>query len=184
MYSYAAAAKLLAEVKYETDYANKSGAKRKAASSDDDSTKKVKGGSSFLNNVTDAASTPKMSKADAEKFLNKINAVEGVPDDLVYDGCPQIVTKIKAFLQRDGITKNALLKVLGNINSNSMNRFLAGKGQDQCGNVTYEASYIFFEKLRILEGEKKSIARLKNEEENPMGFLLEKQRAGNWIFPF
>ena len=56
-----------------------------------------------------------------------------------------------------------------NINNNSMNRFLSGKKQDQCGNVTYKAAYVFFEKLRILEGESKSAARRKNEKENPYG---------------
>ena len=50
-----------------------------------------------------------------------------------------------------------------------MNRFLSGKKQDQCGNVTYKAAYVFFEKLRILEGESKSAARRKNEKENPYG---------------
>ena len=56
-----------------------------------------------------------------------------------------------------------------NINNNSLGRFLSGKKQDQCGNVTYRAAYVFFEKLRTLEGQKKSAARLKNEREHPTG---------------
>ena len=35
---------------------------------------------------------------------------EGVDEEVVYDSCQQIVTKIKDFLQRDGTTKACLLK--------------------------------------------------------------------------
>ena len=79
---------------------------------------------------------------------------------------------MKRFLQRDGMTKANLLLALGNINNNSLSKFLAGKKQDQCGNIAYRAGYVFFEKLRILEGEKKSAARKKNEREHPQGVSL------------
>ena len=78
------------------------------------------------------------------------------------------------------MTKAMLLEALGNINSGSMNRFLSGKGQDQCGNVTYKEAYVFFEKLRILEGKPKSKPRLKNELQHSGGFSLVKKRAGGW----
>jgi len=163
--TYWAAAKLLAEVKYENE---KRGIKRKSSSSSD----------------SDNGNSSKISKAEAIAFLDRINAVEDVTDDdAVFDSCPQIVVKIKAFLQRDGMTKTHLLRALGNLNSNSMNRFLMGKGQDQCSNVTYKAAYVFFEKLRILEGREKSSARLKNEAEHPNGFSLTKSRGGFWISP-
>mmetsp|Transcript_24558 Transcript_24558/g.45150 ORF Transcript_24558/g.45150 Transcript_24558/m.45150 type:complete len:93 (+) Transcript_24558:2344-2622(+) len=86
--------------------------------------------------------------------------------------------------QRRRKTAVSFTMILGDINGNSLNRFLSGKGQDQCGNVTYAASYVFFEKLRILEGQKKTSARLKNEIENPAGFSLAKSGRGEfWIAP-
>jgi hypothetical protein len=62
---------------------------------------------------------------------------------------------------------------MGDLNSNSLNRFLAGKNQDQCGNITYKRAYVFFEKLRILEGKPKSSKRLSNEANQPQGFSTE-----------
>ncbi|KAL7534254.1 hypothetical protein ACHAXR_005762 [Thalassiosira sp. AJA248-18] len=178
--TYWAAARLLEEVKYENAKAKKSGgAKRKTASSssEEGSSKKAKG-----------LSNNKMSKAEVSEFLDRINAVN-IPTDRgntvsipIYDSCPQLVTKIKAFIQRDGMTKAALCKALGDINNNSMGRFLSGKGQDQYANVTYKAGYVFFEKLRILEGQKKSAARMKNEKEQMSGFSVCKARAGKWKY--
>lgn len=115
-------------------------------------------------------------------LTQRIHAVEGISvNDGVYDTCVQVVKKIKDFLARDGMTKAMLLESLGNINSGSMNRFLSGKRQDQCGNITYREAYVFFEKLRVLEGKSKSKARLKNEVQNSGGFSLVKERAGKWI---
>ena len=149
-----------------------SSGKRKAkGSSNGDSTKKAK-----------PMSNKAKAKADAEELINRINAVEGVPDNAVYDSCPQVKAKINAFLERDGMTKATLLRALGGLNSNSLSRFLAGKGQDQCASVCYKEAYVFFEKLRILEGKKKTAARLKNEAEHPSGFSHHKSRGGYWKY--
>jgi hypothetical protein len=118
---------------------------------------------------TKKAKTGKASKEEAEELIQRINAVVMLNTNAVYDTCPEVVAKIKAFLLRDGVTKAMLCTALGNINNNSMGRFLSGKKQDQCGNITYQSAYIFFEKLRILEGKAKSKARLKNEVANPNG---------------
>ncbi|KAK1746921.1 RuBisCO large chain family protein [Skeletonema marinoi] len=168
--TYSSAARLLEEVKYSEAKAKKSAgssAKRKAATS----------------TTGEVAPASKKSKKDqATELINRISAVEGVSDgSAIYDSCPVVVAKIKEFLQRDGITKAMLLKALGDINSNSLNRFLSGKQQDQCGNVTYQKAYVFFEKLRIMEGKAKSTKRLSNEEQNPQGFSTTKARAGRWI---
>jgi hypothetical protein len=181
--TYWGAAKLLAEVKYEKDKAKKSGTKRKAGS-DDSSEKKAKAGN-FLSNNT-VASSAKNTKADALELINRIHAVEGVPDKIVYDSCPQVVAKIKTFLQRDEMTKATLMEALSrcsdkNIQGTQLNRFLAGKKQDQCGSVVYNSAYIFFEKFRILEGQNKTKARLKNEAEQRRGFSLRKSRGGGWM---
>ena len=93
---------------------------------------------------------------EALDLIRRIRSVHGVREGVVHDTCPQIVKKIKDFLQRDGMTKSYLLLALGVINSNSLNTFLSSKKQNQCGNVTYRNAYVFFEKLRILERKPKS----------------------------
>lgn len=112
------------------------------------------------------------------KLIERISAVEGVPEDKVYDSCPELRSKIEEFLKRDGMTKANLCVALGNINHNSLNRFLAAKKQKQSGNMTYENGYIFFEKLRILDGQPKSAERLLNELRMPEGFDYEKPKGG------
>jgi hypothetical protein len=67
------------------------------------------------------------------------------------------------------VNKAMLLLALGGINQNSLARFMGGKGQDQCGNVTYGRAYAFLERLRLLEGSSKSKARLRNEVAYPEG---------------
>lgn len=204
--TYDAAARLLEEVQYDKEQAkkaekekNKLAKKRKAFVAiativDDEGSKKVKAGKSNLKTsttttatvVTTKNKTPTKSKPQLKQemydLIQRINAVEDISiKDGVYDTCAQVVKKIKAFLAREGMNKAMLLEALGNINTGSMNRFLSGKGQDQCGNITYRQAYIFFEKLRVLEGKPKSKARLKNEAEKSGGFSLVKERAGKWI---
>lgn len=89
--------------------------------------------------------------------------------------------QIKDFLKQDGVTKAAFCRALGDINQNSLNPFLMGKKQDQCGTVAYPRAYRFFEKKRILDGEPKSARRRKNEAEHPNGFSLVKERASKWV---
>ena len=72
--------------------------------------------------------------------------------------------------------------ILGGLNNNSLNRFLAGKKQDQAENITYRRAYAFFEKKRLLEGRTKSKARLTNEMEHPSGFPLERPRTTGRYF--
>ena len=174
--TYWGAAKLLEKVKHSEAKAKKTAkkaatsAKRKAASAST-----TEGGGS---------AKKKSKKEEATELIHRINAVEGVPEDSpIYDSCPVLVTKIKEFLQRDGVTKNLFLQeAMGNLNSNSLNRFLAGKKQDQCGTITYKRSYVFFEKLRIMEGKAKTKKRLKDEAENPQGFSTKKERAGYVLY--
>lgn len=178
--TYWAGAKLLARVAYEKDLAKASGKRKEATTkaataagagaggtATAPATKKAKttGESSPPRKMTSSGS----SKQEATQLINRILAVGGVPDGIVYDTCPQVVAKIKEFLQRPGMTKALLCQAFGDINNNSMGKFLSGKKQDQCGNVTYREAYVFFEKLRILEGKKKSEARIKNENEHPSG---------------
>jgi len=127
----------------------------------------------------DEGSTAKKKKpSEAMKLIERISSVEGVPEDEVYDSCPELRTKIKAFLEREGMTKTNLCVAWGNINHNSLNRFLSAVDQNQSGNATYKAGYIFFEKLRILEGKPKSSERLWNEKQIPSGFDFSKPKGG------
>jgi len=125
--TYWAGARLLEEVKHEEAKAKKAvgaGGKRKASTGE-------------------TASSKKRKTEQVAELINRINAVEGVSEnDHIFDSCPVLVTKIKEFLQRDGVTKAALLKAFGGINSNSLNRFLAAKNQDQCANITYKRGYV------------------------------------------
>jgi hypothetical protein len=162
--TYWAGARLVAQVAHEKELAKKSKGKRKSGETD--------GGGKKAKVAGEAAprkKTPTEVKLEALQLIQRINAVDGVTEGIVYDTCPQLVAKMKKFLQRDGMTKANLLTALGGINNNSLSKFLAGKKQNQCGNIAYRAGYVFFEKLRILEGEKKSAARKKNERENPQG---------------
>jgi hypothetical protein len=111
-------------------------------------------------------------KEDAEELIQRIKDTYIGDYYVVYDSCPEIVTKIKTFLEIPGMTKAMLCSALGNINNNSLGQFLSGKKQDQCGNITYRAAYVFFEKLRILEGKGKSTKRLTNEAVNPNGVRI------------
>lgn len=166
-------------MKHKKQKAKKSGAKRVSDASE------VGQGNKRAKTLDGKLSVGTKSKAqletEAQELIQSILAVEGVPPNLVYDSCPTIVTKIKEFVARPGMTKKAFCLALDNLNSNSLNRFLTGKGQDQCGNITYRRAYVFFEKLRILESQSKSAARLRNEVEKPSGFSLETARA-QWYF--
>ena len=117
-----------------------------------------------------------------EIFMERVNAVEGVSmgDDLkIYDSCPEVRSKIRAFLDRDGVTKRNFCQfALGNINHNSLNQFLNAQGQKRSGTIAYKRAYVFFEKLRILEDEPKSFARLRNEDKLPAGFSCEPDKGG------
>eukprot|EP00574_Skeletonema_japonicum_P014646 CAMPEP_0201714752 /NCGR_PEP_ID=MMETSP0593-20130828/1091_1 /ASSEMBLY_ACC=CAM_ASM_000672 /TAXON_ID=267983 /ORGANISM="Skeletonema japonicum, Strain CCMP2506" /LENGTH=556 /DNA_ID=CAMNT_0048204055 /DNA_START=48 /DNA_END=1718 /DNA_ORIENTATION=- len=180
--TYWAAAKLLEEVKYTEENAKKKSssaggsAKRKAAATTSSSTTCA---------ATAAPASKKSKKDQAIELVNRINAVEDVSYDCaIYDSCPVVVAKIKEFLNRDGVTKALLLKAFGDINSNSLGRFLSGKQQDQCGNITYKKAYVFFEKLRIMEGKAKSKKRLSNEAQNPQGYSTVKDRGCRWVVSF
>ena len=195
--TYWAAARLLAEDKWTKDQEKKaSKGKKKAATTTTTATatatgkRKADGEENAGNAAVAAAASasavakpaPKRTKADTVALMARINATQGAHTSIVYDSCPDLVKKMKDFLDEPGVTKSDLCTALGAINSNSLRTFLMGKKQDQCGNVTYLRAYAFFEKKRIMEGKKKTARRVKNEAEKPTGFSLEKERAGKWVF--
>ena len=167
--TYWAAAKLLEKRAYEQKQAKKQ-AKATAAA------KKRKTTASDASNspTKKAKPTPKTTTKDMEAYMQKVQAT-ALPVDgtAVYDSCPQVIQKINEFLKRDGVSKAAFCRILDNLNHNSLNRFLSSKKQDGAGMVAYERAYWFLEKMRLLEHQPKSKARLTNEKNHPNGFPLK-----------
>ncbi|KAL1707122.1 hypothetical protein EV121DRAFT_288908 [Schizophyllum commune] len=111
--------------------------------------------------------------------------LEGEEEDMVpvYDDCAEVRRKIRLLEKTPGFVRAQWLREIGNVNSNSFGRFMASKERDAGGgNSTYPKAYIYFEKMRILEGKKKTAGRLRNEETHPNGFPLENRRTHMWVF--
>jgi hypothetical protein len=190
--TYWAGAKLLAELEHEKEQAKLNAkieaindkyeaktatvsTKRDVIDLTNDSTSNKKAKTNVGEDDSSTAPRKKTStelKEDAEELIQRIKATYIGDYYVVYDSCPEIVTKIKTFLEIPGMTKAMLCSALGNINNNSLGQFLSGKKQDQCGNITYRTAFVFFEKLRILEGKSKSMKRLTNEAVNPNGVRI------------
>lgn len=170
--TYLAAGRLLAKAEHEKKLLKKTAAvtgKRKAAPPSDNNIHYDK--ENAIGPLP--AKTPKVTtRVNFADFMASISGYDTTEDvTTVYDSCPEILKKIKAFLAQDGVTKKSFCLTLGNLNNNSLNRFMAGKKQAQAGNITYQRAYTFFEKKRLLEQEPKSKARIKNEsEQGPEGF--------------
>ena len=192
--TYWRAARFLEQYKHEQKIAKKTNAAAAAGS------KKRKSSSNDENNVNSAAGpdvATKKSKTETKKeiesYMERVMATTlphgtGGRGPLactrVYDGCPEIVKKIKDFYKRDGVTKASFCRVIGNINANSMNQFLMKKKQDGAGMIAYPQAYFFFERMRIMENKSYSKKRLQNEVEHPNGFRLEAPRKSKFSARF
>lgn len=98
----------------------------------------------------------------------------------IYDDCNAIRRKIRALQKTPGFKVTHWLKEIGNINSNSYGRFMSLKGPNGgAENGTYYAAYVYFEKVRIFEGKKKTPTRIAAEEGRP---LERRQPRGVWTF--
>lgn len=117
--TYWAGAKLLAQVAYDKELAKKMNKGKRKSSGGDSSTAASTGGAKKAKVAGEVSSAPRKKSAaevklEALQLIQRINAVEGVHESsVVYDTCPQVVTKIKSFLQRDGMTKANLLLAFG-----------------------------------------------------------------------
>merc|ERR1712194_897999 len=99
----------------------------------------------------------------------------------VYDSCKEVCQKIYHFLKRKGVTKSSFCRSIGNVNHNSLNRFLMTEysGQQGCGMKVYQLAYTFFERMRMMEQQSKTQQRVKNESEyHPNGFSLKSVAIG------
>ncbi|KAI0361756.1 hypothetical protein OH77DRAFT_459157 [Trametes cingulata] len=99
----------------------------------------------------------------------------------IYDDCNEIRRKIRALQKEPNFKVTHWLKEIGNINSNSYQRFMKATGpQGGASNGTYYGAYVYFEKVRIAEGKKKTAKRIRNEQEYPGG-LPREERRGMWV---
>lgn len=137
-----------------------------------------------------AAKKQKAGGADKAAFCTLVQRIQavvtGVDDEkIVYDGCPVVVKKIKAFLaDTPGVTKGAFCQAL-RVQAVQLNKFLLAKKQDGAGQVVYARAYAFFEQKRVLDKEAKSKVRLKNESLlSPHGFGLHAPSSDLiWLLP-
>ncbi|KAG8912044.1 hypothetical protein FRC01_005329 [Tulasnella sp. 417] len=130
-----------------------------------------------------SSSKTKTSKATKPQYASWNDVVlEGEDEGEVpiYDDCNTIRRKIRALQKTPGFKITHWLKEIGNINSNSYGRFMALKGAySGAENGTYYAAYVYFEKVRIFEGKKKTATRIAAEE----GRALERrQPRGTWEY--
>ncbi|KAI0651736.1 hypothetical protein C8Q79DRAFT_1004999 [Trametes meyenii] len=99
----------------------------------------------------------------------------------IYDDCNDIRRKIRILQREPNFKITHWLKEIGNINNNSYQRFMKATGATGgASNGTYYAAYVYFEKVRIAEGKKKSAKRLRNEEGHSGG-LPREDRKHAWV---
>ncbi|KZV92461.1 hypothetical protein EXIGLDRAFT_647264 [Exidia glandulosa HHB12029] len=104
-------------------------------------------------------------------------------DIQIYDDCNDIRRKIRALQKTPGFKITHWLSEIGGINSNSFGRFMKATGpMGGAENGTYEAAYKYFEKVRIMEGKKKTPKRLEAETEHPGGRDPRDSRRKVWVF--
>ncbi|KAG9002342.1 hypothetical protein FRB90_011404 [Tulasnella sp. 427] len=130
-----------------------------------------------------ASSKTKASKVAKPMYTSWMDVLlEGEDEGEVpiYDDCNAIRHKIRALLKTPNFKITHWLRDIGNINSNSYSRFMSAKGPTGgAENGTYYAAYVYFEKVRIFEGKKKTPTRIAAERGLP---LERRQPRGIWVF--
>ncbi|KAI0762867.1 hypothetical protein C8Q74DRAFT_1182392, partial [Fomes fomentarius] len=125
----------------------------------------------------------KAAAASAPKDWREV-VLEGEAEVSVYkyaDDCNEIRRKIHLLQKEPKFKITHWLKHIGNINSNSFQRFMKASGPTGgASNGTYYAAYVYFEKVRIAEGKKKTAKRQRNEIEF-LGGLPREDRRGMWV---
>ncbi|KAI9688296.1 MAG: hypothetical protein M1820_010278 [Bogoriella megaspora] len=132
---------------------------------------------------TKSTNTKGPSSADLSEIHLDGEETDSVP---IYDTCDEIRRKISAHLRKEGVTAAALCRDIhsmfnterrpSRIQSKQLNDFRNKKGA-LAGNTSsvYYGAYVFFEKMRILEGKPENKHRQECEEEWPMGITTERQ---------
>ena len=115
------------------------------------------------------------NKIEAKQLIARVNAVALEDGDKIFDSCAQVAEKINRFLQLNGVNKGIFLEHALNCKNHysMLKAFLAEANQSQRSSKIYQRAYVFFEKLRLHEGHKKSEERLQNEAERENGFSTD-----------
>jgi len=135
--------------------------------------------------VTEKAKPKGKAKKPAEKMDWKEIKLPGEDEGevAIYDDCNDIRRKIRALQKTPGFKITHWLRDIGDVNSNSYNRFMKLSGpQGGAENSTYEAAYIYFEKVRIAENKKKTAKREANEREWTGGLPQEGSHRRRYIW--
>ncbi|KJA27577.1 hypothetical protein HYPSUDRAFT_62652 [Hypholoma sublateritium FD-334 SS-4] len=99
----------------------------------------------------------------------------------IYDDCGEVRRKIRLLQKTPGWKVTQWLRDIGGINSNSYGRFMREKGRtDGAANGTYYAAYVYFEKVRIFEGKKKSAKRQEMENTHIGGASRDRPQKYIW----
>ncbi len=117
--------------------------------------------------------------------------IEGEESDDIetYDTCDDLRPKIQAHLRNPGITQVAFGRQIGSmyrpprgVQSKQLSDFLKKRGATS-GNtsVVYYGAYLYFEKLRIKNGAKKTMKRLEVEDTVPEGMTREQTYNQHYV---
>ncbi|KAF8885435.1 hypothetical protein CPB85DRAFT_1337189, partial [Mucidula mucida] len=100
------------------------------------------------------------------------------------DTCDEIRRKIRKLQKEPGFKITHWLREIGGINNNSYHRFMKLSGAHSgVENGTYKAAYMYFEKVGIAEGKKKTSKRKDNEWEYPEGIPLKSTHREKYFYP-
>lgn len=127
---------------------------------------------------------PKVKKTkmdnDFSEILKKMNELE-YGEGPIFDDCSDIRRKLNKFFTDKKMSKSAWCNLVG-VNSNSLANFLKQKGPDGGAGINvYKVAYHFFEKMRIVEGKKKTKKREEHEQFVTEGFKNETPRTHVWV---
>lgn len=128
------------------------------------------------------------AKFDVSDMLLDGEVQQAVP---VYDSCDEVRKKIQAHLREPGVTQAGFGRQIAEafhpakgIQGKQIADFLKKKGESHgAESGVYYASYVFFEKLRVKNGAKKSKHRKDAEREFPGGRELI-DRKHEWVWDF
>jgi len=156
-------------------------------------TKPPAGKKSSSSKNEDAKKTASNDKPPSAADLGDVQ-LEGESDDSVpiYDTCDDIRKKLNEHIAKPGVTQAGFARDLSEliqsqkIQADGIRRFLKLKGPRAGGhNPVFYAAYVYFEKLRLKNGKKKSAKREKLEEawEEKGGFPREGSHNMHLICP-
>lgn len=141
----------------------------------------------FLKREREGRKMPKPKKVKEEDLakwdVSDVHIDGEESDDLpIHDTCDDLRPKIQAHLRNPGVTQAALCREIGimyhpvrPVQSKQLSDFLKKKGPTSgSSSVVYYGGYLYFEKLRIKTGAKKSKKRIEVEQRVAGGMTREK----------